>query len=321
MAASRGRSGWLLGVLVVAVALPAVVLTAFLAHDATVFSDGIARERAGLKTIDALAQFNVAALRYSIARSCGRGAQAVEYQNRANAARDAVDALPNRSNLPADWGVVKSRWAALPSMSARDADAFFDQLGGVMMTVSDGAGLTYDSDFVGTSLSDAVAYRFPEALAQLRSANTLACAYPPSPSLSERLDLKQRQALFDKLVADGMQDVSDTTRLAANRLPTADLARAYDSANRDTAAASSQLESYMLAALPSNIALIGRTSDTATGSLTVLADSAIAVIERMLELRENSYAGQRAWSLIPGAFGIVVAIVVAVVLFRRRREP
>ena len=319
MAASRGRSGWFFGLLVVAVALPAIVLTGFLARDAMGYTGSIARERAGLKTIAALSQFNVAALRYSMARSCGGGSSAVEYQNRANAARDAIDALPDQSSLPADWGVVKTSWASLPTMSQHDADAFFDRLGGVMMTASDGAGLTYDSDFVGTSLSDAVAYRFPEALAQLRSADILACTYPPSPTLRERLDLKKRQALFDKLVADGMQDVSDTTRVAANRLPTADLARAYDTANRDTAAASSQLETYMLAPLPSNTASIGRTADTATTSLTALSDAAIAVIDRMLELRTNAYEGQRFWLLIPAAFGMLVAVVVAIALRRSRR--
>lgn len=293
------RAVWVMALLVVILALPAFGVTAYLEYEISGRIHGVQNERAGLARLVTLANFQYAALPYSLQRQCGNAGVA--------SLRTRADVL-----VPNDWPDVRAAWQRVRagSRSATDSDALFDALGNALMTVGDGSGVTYDTEFAGVSLADAVSYRLPEALAQVRSARGLLCNYGAVPSLEQRLALKQRQVLFNKLVDDAMGDTRDAIRLLAPRMDVSAMKSAFPGARSAASRASVDLEAYMLASGVPARAATQRSLTAANDALAALLNVEYPVLDRMLEPRLADFDRQRLIRLIPGLVGLLAAILV-----------
>ncbi|HTU80997.1 MAG TPA: GGDEF domain-containing protein [Candidatus Acidoferrales bacterium] len=317
MGFSRTRAAWLIALLVVVLALPSIAITVYLEYEASALIAGVQNERAGLNRIVALEAFDRAAAQYVLARQC-RLPGAKPLLGRLDAAAATFAQVPSPLPLPASWNAVltQSRTVRSGRPSPSDDDALFDALDATFVSTADASGLTFDPDFAGISLSDAVSYRLPEALAQVRGARGQLCTVGTIPSLEQRLNLKRRQVLFDKSIADAMQDTGDSVRMLAARFDMAPLSAAFGRALRGSSDASAQLGAYMTAPLPSNRFATEQSLDVATLDLAALMDTEFPFIDRILAERLGGYQRQEVVRLIPGFVGLLAAVLVAGLMAR-----
>ncbi|HKE37926.1 MAG TPA: GGDEF domain-containing protein [Candidatus Baltobacteraceae bacterium] len=294
------RAAWLMALLVVVLALPAFGVTAYLEYDISTRIHGVQNERAGLVQIMTLANFQQAASEYSLQLQCGNTFDG-SLRSRADAA------LPDSSDPD-----VRSAWKHVRAgtRSGEESDSLLDALDDSFMAIGDAAGITYDAEFAGVSLADSVSYRLPEALAQLRSARGLLCNYGAVPSLEQRLALKRRQVLFDKLVADAMVDTRDAIRLLGPRMDVTDMKSAFPAAKFAAARASAELDTYMLTAGAPERAAAQRSLTAANLAIATLLHAEFPMLDKIFEQRLSDYGRQQLIGWIPGLIGLLAAIFV-----------
>ncbi len=314
------RAPWLIGLMVAVLALPILGITAYLTYGVQQLIDRTQAERAGVAQLAALDTFFTNSLDFAQAAACPRsGADLSALRNRAEDSFAAADALLYASaSAPPSWSDVRVAWrtARQPSKTPANFDALFDPLDAAFVSIGDRSGLTFDADFAGISLSDALSYRLPEAIANLRAARRRLCASSPIPTLAQRLALKKNQALADKSIADGLQDASDAVHMEGKNLDFSAVERDYRYALRDTARASGELEAYMIAPAPTNHVQTERAVDDASASLHALMLAEIPALNAKLSQRLSDYGRQRLIRLVPGLVGVIAALLVAMLMIR-----
>jgi diguanylate cyclase (GGDEF)-like protein len=314
------RAPWLIGLMVAVLALPILGITAYLTYGVQQSIVQTQNERAGIAQLVALEAFSRNATQYALASACptpGTNLSALRKQTDASLA--AVDAVQVRStNTLPQWGDVRAAWATAgaPHAKAVAFDKVTDSLAAVFVSAGDSSGLTYDPDFSGISLSDALSYRLPQALFHFQSARRRLCAISGVPALADRLTLKKHQALADKSTADALQDASDAIHMEGAQESLVPLAQAYHAAVRDAPRASTELGRFMSAPVPANQARTAAALDTAIASLQSLMREEIPVLDSKLATREADYSRQRLIRLVPGLVGIVAALLVAMLMIR-----
>jgi GGDEF domain-containing protein len=117
----------------------------------------------------------------------------------------------------------------------------------------------------------------------------LLCTYGAVPSLGQRLALKQRQALFDKLVDDAMVDTRDAIRLLEPRMDVRAMKSTFPVAKLAASRASANLDAFMFGSTAPARAATQRSLTTANAGLTSLLQAEFPVLDRMLELRLSDY--------------------------------
>ncbi len=318
MARLAGRSRWLILSMAAVLALPIVAITAYLTYEIQQNVDGARTERGGVATIAKLEAFFTSASQFALARSCpGAASDLAAARAAADADLAAAESAGAAGFAPRDWTAVRSAWAALRAPGTRTKfDALFGPLDAALMQVGDRSGLTFDPNFAGISLADALAYRLPEARNQLQAAQRRLCRIAGAPALPQRLELKKRQVLADKSVADALQDNRDAIAMAGAGLRLAHLSSAYDRARKAAPRASSQLDAFMTAAAPTNRTAAIRSLDEAMAALRDLMRGEIPALDGMLEQRIAGLERQRLIRLIPGVAGVFAAVLVAVLMIR-----
>lgn len=314
------RAPWLIGLMVAVLALPILGITAYLTYGVQQLVDRAQSERAGVAQLAALDAYFTDAQDYARARACPqlRG-DLRALRARADASFEAVDTMQNANpSMPPSWVEVRAEWQTARQLSKNpaDFDALFDSLDDTFVSTGDRSGLTFDSDFAGISLSDALSYRLPEAIANLRAARRRLCSVSSVPSLAERLALKKNQVLADKSIADGLQDASDAIHMEGTRFDFGAIERAYQDAVRDTARASAELETFMSVPVPANHAQTEGAVDAAAESLHALMRAEIPTLDSKLSARLADYGRQKLIRLVPGLLGVVAALVVAMLMIR-----
>jgi diguanylate cyclase (GGDEF)-like protein len=318
------RAPWLIGFMVAVLALPILGITAYLTYGVQQLIDRTQTERAGLAQLAALDAYSTDALDYARAATCAPVARNLAaLRARADASFAAVDAQQYaNASVPPTWGDVRTEWRAARQTSKRpaDFDPLFDSLDEAFVAAGDRSGLTFESDFAGISLSDAVSYRLPEAIANLRAARRRLCAISSIPALAERLALKKNQVLADKSIADAMQDASDAIHMEGKNLNLSGVETDYAGALRDTSRASAELETFMRSAAPANQKQTESAVDAAAESLKALMRVEIPAMDAILTQRLADYGRQRLIRLIPGLVGVVAALLVAMLMIRLALE-
>jgi diguanylate cyclase (GGDEF)-like protein len=310
--------------MVAVLALPILGITAYLTYGVQQLIVRTQSEVAGVEHLARLEAFYTNVSQFALASGCPHlGDNLAALRSRADATLAAVEALQtSTSSAPPRWDEVRSAWRALRTLSAKGPgfETLFDPLDASFMAAGDRSGLTFDSDFAGISVADAISYRLPEARAQLQAARRRLCSFSNAPALEERLALKKNQVLADKSIADALQDAGDAIHMEEQRLDLAALAKAYRGAVRAAPRASSELESFMTAAVPKNHAATQRALDEAEASLRSLMDAQIPALQQMLSLRLADYGRQRLIRLIPGLIGLLTALLVAMLMIRLALE-
>jgi diguanylate cyclase (GGDEF)-like protein len=306
--------------MVAVLALPILGITAYLTYEVQQLIDRTQSERAAVAQLDALDTYFTSALDYARTRACPQlGGNPAASLVRADASFAAVDAL-QIANAPAtaEWRDVRTAWAAVrrPSYAPAEFDALFDSLESTFQSVGDDSALTFDSDFAGISLADALSYRLPSAISNLRAARRRLCSSRGVPPLAERLELKKHQVLADKSIGDALQDTGDAIRIERKRLDLAAMERAYRDSQRDTARASTELEAYMIAPVPANQSQTERALDDAVAALHALVRTEIPAMDAKLTRRLDEYGRQRLIRIVPGIVGLVAALLVAMLMIR-----
>jgi diguanylate cyclase (GGDEF)-like protein len=315
------RAPWLIGLMVAVLALPIIGITAYLTYGVQQLIDRTQSERAAVAQLDALDGYFTDALAYSRAATCPQlGTNLSALRARADASFASVDALQNaNASAPPDWSGVRAAWRAArrPAHARADFDALFESLTATFASAADRSGLTYDSDFAGISLADALSYRLPEAIANLHAARRRLCTSRGIPPLLERLALKKHQALADKSIGDALQDASDAIHLGGkSTLDLAAIERAYRDSLHDTARASAELDAYMIAPVPTNQPRTERALDAAIAALHALMRAEIPTLEAKFSLRLADYRRQRLIRIVPGIVGLIAALLVAMLMIR-----
>jgi diguanylate cyclase (GGDEF)-like protein len=318
------RAPWLIGLMVAVLALPILGITAYLTYGVQQLVDRTQSERAAVTQIGALHAYFTDALEYARAVACPRlGGDLSALRARADASLAAASTLQYANeSAPPNWNDVRTAWQAARTSSApSDFDALFDALESAFVSAGDRSGLTYDSEFSGISLSDALSYRLPAAIANLGAARRRLCSSSGIPALAERLALKKNQVLADKSIGDALQDASDAIHMdGKNLVGLTAVERAYGNSQRDTARASSQLEAYMTAPEPANQRQTERALDDALASLQTLMRAEIPAMDAKLSRRLDEYGRQRLIRIVPGIVGLVAALLVAMLMIRLALE-
>lgn len=314
------RAPWLIGLMVAVLALPILGVTAYLTYGVQQAIDRAQSERAGVGQLAALDTYFTDALAYARAEACPQlGEDLSVLRARADASFATIEG-PQHANpsMPPVWNDVRDAWrtARRPSKTPAQFDALFDSLDATFVSVGDRSGLTFDPDFAGISLSDALSYRLPEAITNLRAARRRLCSVSNVPSLAERLALKKNQALADKSIGDALQDAGDAIRMEGTKFDFGAIERAYRDAMRDTARASAELETFMSVPVPKNQAQTERAVDAAAESLQALMRAGIPTLDAKLSNRLADYGRQRLIVLVPGLLGVIAALVVAILMIR-----
>ena len=314
MVPARSRA-WLVVLFVVVLALPTLGVSAYLTYGVQNDIAGAQSERAGLGQLGTLSIFMRDASAYARDVSCGKTPSPAQ-RARAQADASAVDAA--LSPPPAAWTQTMTAWRGLPAIpSTSDFGAVFDPLVATFVAVSDRSGLTFDPDTPGIDLSDALAYRLPEASAQLGAADRALCSIAGSPSLERRLVLRKAQVLADKSASDAFQDISDAIDLEGTQLDMRELDAARAAAQRAAPAASSALEALMLSTAPQPPASrAARTLGDAIAAVEGLKSAVVPVFQELLDRRLGDYGRRRLLCLLPGFIGILAAILVAFLALR-----
>lgn len=314
MALLGKRVTWLVALVAALLALPAIGISAYLEYEVNTLAGVVQNERAGLDRLSAVETFKEAAAQYAIAASCG-GSTAT-FRSRADSALDVISAQPFSASLGRDWNAATIYWQAARKTTPGPAslDEFFRELDSTLMSIGDDSSITYDGEFAGVSLADAISYRIPAAVTQLHSARFVLCITGPVPTIDDRLELKKRQVLFDKAVDDAVQDAADSVRVLAGRLDTTSLSAIQQQANIDAYNASGRLTHYTrtLQDRPD----VERSLDRATASLNALSKAAFPVMDRILGARLAGYDRQRLIRLTPGLLGVLAAMLVAFLMVR-----